>query len=523
MSWLLIAVVLLANASEAQLSQTSEKIEVNIVEVDVVVLDAEGKPVPSLVSNDFELRVGGRRRTITNFYEVNRRTAEPSPASTTAEAAPVARRDYLVLFIDDLHLNQHEKKRALDALRDFVQQHVRSGTAAMLVASDGDVRILQRFTEAPSLVIREIDRLEREPTHVSEYESDRRELLRLIDMSRETKENSEIARQQIDSLARHEQLMTERTIGALDRMIHNVQGLDGRRMLVYVSDGLPMQPGAEIFQYYKPDEFLNGGSSDAAKRIVAQAQPFDAMSVNLNGTFLQLARQAALAGVQFFAIDARGVQSVDDTKLDSSLIRSNLHGPIRLLADETGGQAIIDTNDMNLAFEKLDEHLSSYYSLGFLSESTDREDDVSVTVRQRGLTARAVKHVKQRSAREQIADRVRAGLYAHSEENPLDARIALTPSPGSFRATVRVPLPKLSIMPGEQTSFTVLVAMLDKDMRETPVRMFLHRVAPSESQDSVQSLTLNAAPGTYIVSFAIADSYSSQVSYFQQEVTIPPN
>src|SRR6266498_2653160 len=132
------------------------------------------------------------------------------------------------------------------------------------------------------------------------------------------------------------------------------------------------------------------------------------MSTNLNATYLQLGRQAALAGVQFFAIDARGVQGFDEdiqsaatsSRLDPGLIRSNLHGPIQLLADETGGQAIVDTNDMTLAFERLDEHLSSYYSLGFLSEGTDREDDVSVTVRQRGLTARAVKHVKQRSARE---------------------------------------------------------------------------------------------------------------------------
>ena len=323
--------------------------------------------------------------------------------------------------------------------------------------------------------------------------------------------------------------MAEQTINALDRVIHSVRGLDGRRVVVYVSDGLPMQPAAEIFQSYKPDEQLT--EDVAVSRISAQTQAFDAMNANLNETYLQLARRAALAGVQFFAIDARGVQGFDEdiessatsSHLDSSLIRSNLHGPIQLLADETGGQAIIDTNDMNLAFEKLDEHLSSYYSLGFLSEGTDREDDVSVTVKRRGLTARAVKHVRQRSTREQLADRVRAGLYAHSDENPLDARVALTPASGSVTATIRVPLQKLSIMPGEQTSFTVLVAMLDKEMRETAVRMFVHRVAPSESQDSVQSLTLNAPPGTYVVSFAVADSYSSQVSYFQQEVMIPGN
>src|SRR6266545_1363442 len=281
MPWLLIAAALLARAAEAQLSQTSEKIEVNIIEVDVVVLDAQGKPVRGLSSNDFELRVGGRRRTITNFYEVNRRAAESSAAATkNAETALVARRDYVVLFIDDLHLNQHEKKRALDALRSFVQQHVRSGTAAMLVASDGDVRILQKFTEDPSLLLRAIDGFEAKPTHVTEYETQRRQLLNLMDEVRKDEQLKKHLSEQlpgmIDSLAQQGQFVTEHTIDALHSVASMMAGLDGRRVLVYVSDGLPMQPGTEIFPSFPPEEFLPNDSSEPTFRIIAQSLPMDA-------------------------------------------------------------------------------------------------------------------------------------------------------------------------------------------------------------------------------------------------------
>jgi VWFA-related protein len=167
MRWPLLAAVLIVTAAQAQLSRTLERIEVSVIEVDVVVLDAQGKPVSGSGSKDFELRVSGRRRTITNFYEVNRRADETRAATNASQAAPVARRDYLVLSIDDLHLNQHEKKRALDALRMFVSQHVRAGTAAMLVAPDGDVRILQRFAEDAGVIVRAIDAFERRPAHAT--------------------------------------------------------------------------------------------------------------------------------------------------------------------------------------------------------------------------------------------------------------------------------------------------------------------------------------------------------------------
>src|SRR5438046_1960828 len=148
MSRLLVPAFLLAVAANAQLSRTTESIDVNVIEIDAVVLDAQGKPVTGLTRSDFELRVGGRKRPISNFFEVNR---VPRAVRQPEEAA-LARRDYLVLFIDDLHLNQHEKKRALDALRKFVSRDVHAGTAAMPVASDGGVRILEKFTEDAGLL-----------------------------------------------------------------------------------------------------------------------------------------------------------------------------------------------------------------------------------------------------------------------------------------------------------------------------------------------------------------------------------
>src|SRR5258707_8475528 len=72
MSRALIAVALSSLFALAAAAQVNEVIEVRVVEVEVVVTDAHGKPVSGLTKNDFELREGGKPREITNFYAVDR-------------------------------------------------------------------------------------------------------------------------------------------------------------------------------------------------------------------------------------------------------------------------------------------------------------------------------------------------------------------------------------------------------------------------------------------------------------------
>src|SRR5436309_16139769 len=105
MRWLLFQAVLIATAvlPQAQMAPTAETIEVNVVEIDVVVLDARGKPVIGLTRDDFELTVGRHKRPISNFYAIDRGTMDATKGAQPG--APVARRNYIVLFVDDLHLH----------------------------------------------------------------------------------------------------------------------------------------------------------------------------------------------------------------------------------------------------------------------------------------------------------------------------------------------------------------------------------------------------------------------------------
>src|SRR3954470_9379520 len=107
--------------------QINEVIEVNVVEIEVVVLDSHGKPVSGLTKDDFEVREGGKKREITNFYAVDHGEihydAPAAPLSATTTAAPEpppapipAPPLHYVIYVDNAHLDLKQRNRVLDSL-----------------------------------------------------------------------------------------------------------------------------------------------------------------------------------------------------------------------------------------------------------------------------------------------------------------------------------------------------------------------------------------------------------------------
>ena len=77
--------------------------------------------------------------------------------------------------------------------------------------------------------------------------------------------------------------------------------------------------------------------------------------------------------VAFYAIDAAGLDVGDmgsaeyahaQEGMTASISRSNLTDSLRLLADETGGIAIINTNDVAPKLELVRQDMFTYYSIG---------------------------------------------------------------------------------------------------------------------------------------------------------------
>jgi VWFA-related protein len=117
----------------------AEKIEVNVVNVDVTVTD-HGKPVNDLTRDDFELFDDGQAQPITNFYVVtNARTAHAETVAAPIQPE-VFRRKVLVL-VDNATTTKHDRNEALKQLEQFIDERFEGDYAWSIASIDTGVHL----------------------------------------------------------------------------------------------------------------------------------------------------------------------------------------------------------------------------------------------------------------------------------------------------------------------------------------------------------------------------------------------
>jgi VWFA-related protein len=104
----------------------------------------------------------------------------------------------------------------------------------------------------------------------------------------------------------------------------------------------------------------------------------------------ELTRQANRANATIYTIDPRGLvaggdmaENVDPSQWNAFV--TNSQNSLRVIADETGGFAVINQNDFDKALKRIDAETSDYYVLGYYSKNPDP------TKRRRQIEVRAKK------------------------------------------------------------------------------------------------------------------------------------
>ena len=119
----------------------------DLVIVDAVVVDKDGKPVSNLTAADFEVKDEGRPQAVSLFQTVSTAATASLPQGATrrfgystnagVEARPTRA---FVLFFDDLHLAQADGDRAKAALAGFIDRELEDGDLVSLVAPGNSLR-----------------------------------------------------------------------------------------------------------------------------------------------------------------------------------------------------------------------------------------------------------------------------------------------------------------------------------------------------------------------------------------------
>jgi len=149
----------------AQPQRPMFRTQVEYVEVDVLVSDAEGHFVPDLKKEDFVIREDGKAQTIRAFSMVNVPIQrEDIPIFVDRPILPdVASNEHAfdgriyVLILDDLHVDPTRSQKAKNAARKFIQENLASNDLMAVMTVGGSEPVTQEFTSNKELLFGAVD------------------------------------------------------------------------------------------------------------------------------------------------------------------------------------------------------------------------------------------------------------------------------------------------------------------------------------------------------------------------------
>jgi VWFA-related protein len=515
-------------------AQTRETIEVQVMEIEVTVLDRNGKAVEGLKPEDFQVRVGRRAVPVKNFFAVRNgaiveEVGGTAPAAARALANETTIPTNLVIFIDETHLRQGSRKRALDALQKYVAQNVGPMTMATLIRFNKSVDVRTRPTEKPGYILAELEKLEQETFLGHELDREREMIIGEIDevlfgSGRATTsvagESPDTIFYRVEKYAERRTLDVDRTLAGMEEAIDLVSGFAGRKVLLYVSEGLPQQPGSDIMTYW--DDAYRKSPNQLWRNEAYHLNSSRIMRFDRTQQFQRVANSAQRARVAIYSFDAAGVKGFEGkgaehastvAQINTTLAQADQRGGLQFIADETGGRYIKHENDVDKVLAKMSEQFSTFYSIGI----APRRGDIDVTVKNRpGVRVYAARRQPPRTRQQELEQNLRARLYTRAAENPLNARLEVgtaAQSNGDCIIPLRLEVPQPKISPPE--ALEVQLVMVNERNDESEVR----RVAvPIEAGRAAHAMTLRVQPQHHVLSIAVANPLSGEASYLQQEV-----
>jgi VWFA-related protein len=343
----------------------------DIVTQDVIVRDNSGTFVADLKKDEFEIYEDGVRQEIISFVLTqggriyNQLLPPPPPPQEGILLPPVRPRTdaagrIFILFVDDLHLDFRNTGRIRDLFKRIQKELIHDGDMFGIV-STGPSSIAIEPTY-------DIKRLEEAIQKISGGGMRPQDILD----SNEGAEGPPEVRYRA-----HVAFST-----AYD-MIRQLESITNRRKaFIFVSNGFDLDPfrdsrhKARAEMYGRPSSEEGGGGSDIPDTdpFLKQGNLFAA--ADLAAQLSELTRAANRANTTIYTIDPRGLVGWPDLDEKVDVMEWQNHvkttqDSLRVLADLTGGIAVINQNDFSRALRRIDNETSDYYVLGYVSSNPD--------------------------------------------------------------------------------------------------------------------------------------------------------
>ena len=352
--------------------EDSIKISTTLIQVDVTVTDKKGNIVTDLKPEEIEIYENGVKQDVSAFSFINAETGEktiqtPSNQKTAngKDAIPTppvklkpeeVRRTY-ALVVDDLGLNFGNIYWVRQSLRKFVNEQMQDGDLVAIVRTGSGIGALQSFTSDKRQLLAAIDKIKWNPhgrSGISTFNPIGTTLRQDLDgtvksdgsVSTVAGTDEEIAFQKQLEQYRNENFSAG-TLGALNYIIRGMRELPGRKAIMLFSEGFVIS-GLE-------DRVL-----DSMRVLADLANRSSVVIYTLDPRGLQVPMFEAQDTVRDI-FDSRTITAINQRTDDFTKSQSSL----RYLADETGGFAFVNQNNINKGLQEAIADQSGYYLLGY--------------------------------------------------------------------------------------------------------------------------------------------------------------
>ena len=358
-----------AAAPASQVSgQPTFRVSVDLVTSDLIVRDAKTDAfVADLKAGELEIYEDGVKQDVSSLVLVhggrayNVQSPPPPPVQEgiilprNRPTNDAAGRVFLI-FIDDLHLDFQQTPRTRELIKKMLRNLIHDGDMFGIVTT-GTSSISQQLTYDRQILESAISRITGNGLKPKE----------IIEGAQGANGPTEL---------RHRAHVAFSTAYDLMRNLEKLQ--NRRKAVIYISSGYDFNPfetsrfeetarrlHVENTQDLQNDPFYR---TQQSSQLLAEA--------DLIRELAELTRAANRSNATFYTIDPRGLVAGQDMDQEvntqdwNNYLRES-QDSLRVLAEETGGMAVVNQNDFDKALKRIDAETSDYYVLGYYSKNPD--------------------------------------------------------------------------------------------------------------------------------------------------------
>ncbi len=336
--------------------------------VDVTAVDAKGNPVHGLPQSAFTVLEDGKPQTIRSFTEIGKDTPVvtrqlpklPPHIYTNLQPAPISN-SVNVLLLDALNTRPQDQIFVKQETVNYIK-NMPAGTRVAILLLGSSLRLLQGFTSDPEILMAAVKTKKNRalPSPFSDTDAGNGDSAELDVAGADA--TSAIQEFQNQQMAFQADIRNRMTLEALNQIAAYLAGIKGRKNLIWLTDGMPLQmyPQGGVNDLATMTDYTRDMRKTTDMLTAAQiaVYPVDARGVTTNPA------GSVVHPVTGFA-NGRGDAAAKATTAFEMGNAQN-HLAMEAVADATGGVAFFNTNGLKEAVGKAVANGSNYYALSYV-------------------------------------------------------------------------------------------------------------------------------------------------------------